>query len=150
QGHMLQSKQVESLIVPAAGAPTPPSLRPVQTARVTFTTTTRLDPDHLVHFPARVLTVDVQRDPRDGSIDFRFLDRSRGDQELAYYDTRLQPAALGQAIAGVREQLKQMAIGYARIRMGDEAHLQAWLPALARAGRYLYRALLPENQGRAS
>jgi len=37
-----------------------------------------------------VLTVGVERDSWDGSIDFRFLDRTRGNAELAYYDTCLQ------------------------------------------------------------
>jgi hypothetical protein len=155
RGHLLQSKRVEALIMSTVDAAVPASLRPAQTARITFTTTARLDPDSLVLFPERVLAVDVERDSRDGSIDFRFLDRTRGDAELAYYDTRLQPEALGQAIAGVRKQL-QLAItgevrdsetvpGYQYVLIGDDALLNVWLPRLAHAGRYLYRVLLPET-----
>ena len=157
QGYLLQSKQVEALIVPAPSAEVPASLRPVQTARITFTTTARLDPDGLLLLPERVLTVDVERDSRDGSIDFRFLDRTRGDEELAYYDTRLQPEALGQAIAGVRKQLQltvtgevrdgETITGYQYVLDSDDALLNTWLPRLAHAGRYLYRALLPETRG---
>jgi hypothetical protein len=42
-------------------------------------------------------------------VDLRFLDRTRGEEELAYYDTTLEPQALGEAIAAVREQLATMA-----------------------------------------
>jgi hypothetical protein len=151
RGYLLQSKQVEALIVPGAGAGVIASFRPVQTARTTFTTTARLDPDALALLPERVLTVDVERDPQDGSVDFRFLDRSQGDKLLAYYDTHLQPQALGQAIDAVRKLLTLMATGepdgYRWKLRGDDALLNAWLPRLADSGRSLYRALLPENRG---
>lgn len=156
-GHLLQSKRVEALVVPASGVQVSPSLRPAQAARITFTTTDRLDLDSMVRMPERILTVDVERDPRDDSIDFRFLDRTHGDEELAFYDTLLQPQALGKAIAGVRKQL-ELAItgeirdgiqvsGYEFVLDGDDQILDNWLPHLARAGRYLYRALLPQTRG---
>jgi hypothetical protein len=95
RGYLLQSKQITALILPRAGAEIPESLRPPQTARITFTTTDLLTNEQLALLPERVLTVDVELDRRDGSIDFRFLDRTQGNQELAFYDTTLQPAALG-------------------------------------------------------
>lgn len=153
-GHLLQSKQVEATIVPSPAAAPPSSLRPAQFARTTFTSVLLLDPHDLAELPERVLTIEVERDPRDGSIDFRFLDRT---QALAHYDTRLQPGALGQAVAGVRRQLEQAIVGEERDGVsipgyvwrleGDDDMLQLWLPRLARAGRYLYHALLPQSQG---
>jgi hypothetical protein len=150
RGYLLQSKQIAALILPRTGAEIPESLRPPQTARTTFTTTDLLTNEQLALLPKRVLTVDVERDQRDGSIDFRFLDRTQGNQELAFYDTILQPTALGEAIAAVRHQLTSMAAsdeGYKWKTQGDMELLNTWLPALADAGRRLYRAILPENKG---
>ncbi len=150
RGYLLQSKQIAALILPRAGAEIPESLRPPQTARITFTTTDLLTNEQLALLPERVLTVDVELDRRDGSIDFRFLDRTQGNQELAFYDTTLQPTALGEAIAAVRHQLTLMASndeGYKWKTQGDMELLNTWLPALADAGRRLYRAILPENKG---
>jgi hypothetical protein len=150
RGYLLQSKQIAALILPIAGAEIPESLRPPQTARITFTTTDLLTNEQLALLPKRVLTVDVELDRRDGSIDFRFLDRTQGNQELAFYDTTLQPTALGEAIAAVRHQLTLMASsdeGYKWKTQGDMELLNTWLPALADAGRRLYRAILPENKG---
>ncbi|OPX95693.1 MAG: CHAT domain protein [Syntrophorhabdus sp. PtaB.Bin006] len=157
RGYKLQSKLVEAYIVAAPNVTLPADLEKAQTARVTFTTTEHLDLEDLKSLPARVLTVDVSRDQRDNSIDFRFFDRTRGAKDIiACYDTRLQPQALETALEGVRLQLKTMVTGgvssgtgtmdYQWIVKGDDARLQYWLPQLARAGRYLYRALLPENQ----
>src|SRR5919199_1315397 len=150
RGYLLQSKQIAALILPRAGAEIPESLRPPQTARITFTTTDLLTNEQLALLPKRVLTVDVELDRRDGSIDFRFLDRTQGNQELAFYDTTLQPTALGEAIAAVRHQLTLMASsdeGYKWKTQGDMELLNTWLPALADAGRRLYRAILPKNKG---
>ncbi|WP_424094410.1 CHAT domain-containing protein [Moorena producens] len=149
RGYLLQAKQVEAVIIPQAEAQiTASSMRPVHTARITFTTTDQLTPEQLKLTPERVLTIDVERDQRDGSIDFRFLDRTDGNQELAFYDTVLQPAMLGKAIAGVRKQLNLAAReGYQWIDQGDLDLLNTWLPRFAHAGRYLYRAILPQNQG---
>ena len=157
QGHLLQSKRIEVYIVSTPGIEVPASIRPIQTARTTFTTTSQLDPRHFTQFPERVFTIDVERDVRDNSIDFRFLDRTRSDGELAYYNTPLQPEALTRALSGVRSQLKlavtgeerdgQRIEGYVRGSDGDETLLNTWLPYLAKAGRYLYRALLPETRG---
>lgn len=153
RGQLLQSKQVDAYIAAGAEVEVPASLQPPQTARTTFTTTACLDPKDLRLLPERVLTVAVERDPRDGNIDFRFLDRTRGDEELAYYNTRLQPEGLGKAIAGVRTQLKLTVTGGMRHgtkiegflsgAWGDDNRLNNWLPPLAGAGRFLYRALLP-------
>jgi hypothetical protein len=157
QGHLLQSRRVEARIVPATGVTIPAGARPIQTARITFTTTARLHPDDLVHFPARVLTVNVARDPRDGSLDLRFLDRTGGEQKVAHYDTHLQPQALGKAIADMRQELKQTVIGrkegqqpiegYEWKLEGDDDLLNAWLPRLAVVGHRLYRTLLLETRG---
>lgn len=150
RGYLIQSKQIATLILPRAGVEIPESLRPPQTARITFTTTDLLTNEQLALLPERVLTVDVELDPRDSSIDFRFLDRTQGNQELAFYDTILQPAALGEAIAAVRRQLTLMASNddaYKWKTQGDLELLNTWLPALANAGRLLYRAILPENKG---
>ena len=150
RGYLLQSKQIAALILPRAGAEIPESLRPPQTARITFTTTDLLTNEQLALLPERFLTVDVELDRRDGSIDFRFLDRTQGNQELAFYDMTLPPTALGEAIAAVRHQLTLMASndeGYKWKTQGDMELLNTWLPALADAGRRLYRAILPENKG---
>ncbi|MFW9259082.1 CHAT domain-containing protein [Nostoc sp. CALU 546] len=150
RGYLLQSKQLTVLIIPVAGAEIPESLRPPQTASITFTTTDLLTHDKLALLPERFLTVDVQIDTRDGSTDLRFLDRTHGNQELVSYSTNLQ-SGLGNAIARVRQKLHSMAAtkeGYQFKTQGDMKLLNTWLPQLADAGRYLYRSLLPENKGR--
>lgn len=150
RGYLLQSKQLAVLIIPVAGAEIPESLRPPQTATITFTTTDLLTHDKLALLPERFLTVDVQVDTRDGSTDLRFLDRTQGNQELVSYSTNLQ-SGLGSAIARVRQKLHSMAAtkeGYQFKTQGDMELLNTWLPQLADAGRYLYRSLLPENKGR--
>lgn len=150
RGYLLQSKQIAALILPRVGAEIPESLRPPQTARITFTTTDLLTNEQLALLPERVLTVDVELDRRDGSIDFRFLDRTQGNQELAFYDTTLQPTALGEAIAAVRHQLMLMASndeGYKWKTQGDMELLNTWLPALANVGHSLYRAIVSKNKG---
>jgi hypothetical protein len=148
RGYLLQSKQIAVLVVPTAGSEIPESLRPPQTARITFTTTNLLSNEQLALLPERVLAVNVELDTRDGSIDFRFLDRTQGDRELAFYDTTLQPAALGNAIAGIRQQLCSTLVdGYYGLVEGSLEQLNSWLPKLADAGRELYRQILPQNQG---
>ncbi len=148
RGYLLQSKQLAVLIIPRTGAEIPESLRPPQTARITFTTTDLLTNEQLAMLPERVLTVDVELDQRDGCIDFRFLDRTQGNKELAFYDTTLQPAALGNAIAGIRQQLYlTLHDGYWGQVEGNMELLNTWLPKLADVGRELYRQLLPPNQG---
>ncbi len=147
RGYLLQSKQLGVLIIPTIGAEIPESLHPAQTSRVTFTTTDLLTNEQLAMLPERVLTVDVELDQRDGSIDFRFLDRTQGNQQLAFYDTTLQPTALGNAIAGIRQQLKLTSESEYRWSVdGSLELLNAWLPRLANVGRELYRLLLPPNQ----
>jgi hypothetical protein len=126
-------------------------LRPPQSSRITFTTTDLLTNEQLALLPERVLTVDVELDQRDGSIDFRFLDRTQGNEELAFYDTTLQPAALGNAIAGIRQQLKLTSENEYRWSVeGNMESLNTWLPSLANVGRELYRLLLPTNQAEGS
>ncbi len=148
RGYLLQAKQVEAVIVPYAGAELSGLMRPIHTARITFITTDQLTTAQLKLTSERVLTIDVEHDKRDGSIDFRFLDRTQGNQELAFYDTVLQPAMLGKVIAGVRKQLNLAAReGYQWIDKGEIDLLNTWLPRFAHAGRYLYRAILPQNQG---
>jgi hypothetical protein len=156
RGHLLQSKRVEAFAVANASDEVPVTLRPLQTARVTFTTTDRFTSDTVALMPERVLTIEVERDERDQSVDLRFLDRTRGEEELAYYDTTLEPLSLGKAITAVRERLeaaikgevrdKQPIAGYEWILSGDDALLRNWLPYLADVGRSLYRKLLPESQ----
>ncbi len=156
RGHLLQAKRLEALVVTDPDFELPISLRPAQSARLTFTTTERFSADTLALMPERVLTIDVERDERDQSVDLRFLDRTNGEEELACYDTTLQPQALGEAVSAVREQLKaaikgeerngQQLDGYEWKINGSDAILAAWLPYLADAGRNLYRALLPESQ----
>lgn len=147
RGYLLQSKQLAVLIIPRTGAEIPESLRPPQTARITFTTTDLLTNEQLALLPERVLTVDVELDQRDGCIDFRFLDRTQDNKELAFYDTTLQPAALGNAIAGIRQQLYlTLHDGYWGQVEGNMELLNTWLPKLADVGRELYRQLLPPNQ----
>ncbi|MUG93165.1 CHAT domain-containing protein [Scytonema sp. UIC 10036] len=147
RGYLLQSKKITVLIIPMVGAEIPDSLRSPQTARITFTTTDLLTNEQLALLPERVLTVDVELDQRDGSIDFRFLDRTGGNKELAFYDTTLQPTALGNAIAGIRQQLySTLHDGYWGQVEGNMELLNTWLPKLAGVGRELYRQLLPHNQ----
>ena len=160
-GHLLQSKRVEAFAYPAfraanLGNEAPLLWRPAQIARITFTTTDRFASDTISLIPERLLTIDVERDERDGSVDLRFLDRTNSEEELAYYDTTLEPQALGEVIAAVREQLKaaidgeqrdgKTVGGYKWILDGSDELLKNWLPSLADTGRSLYRALLPESQ----
>ncbi len=148
RGHLLQSQRVEVEIVAAEGVEPLPSPRPVQTARLTFTTTARLEPEALQALPSRVLTIDVARDPRDGSLDLRFLDRSgETEQQVAAFDTHLQPEALGQAVTDLRAQLLAAVtgegerFGYQWIVEGDDDLLDLWLPKWALVGHRLYRVL---------
>ncbi len=150
RGYLLQSKELAILILPTVGADIPESLRPPQSSRVIFTTTDLLTNEKLARLPERFLTVDVQVDMRDGSTDLRFIDRTQGNQELVSYETNLQ-SGLGNAIASVRQKLKNMAStkeGYQFKSQGDMTLLNTWLPQLADAGRSLYRSLLPENKNR--
>lgn len=147
RGYLLQSKQLAVLIIPTVGVDIPESLRPPQSSRITFTTTDLLTNEQLALLPERVLTIDVELDQQDGSIDFRFLDRTEGNQELAFYDTVLQPAALGNAIAAIRQELNLTSESEYRWSVeGSLELLNTWLPSLANAGRELYRQLLPANQ----
>jgi hypothetical protein len=103
-----------------------------------------------------VLTINVERDPRDASLDIRLLDRTAGDLKVAQYDNHLQPQAFGKAVSDVRRQL-QLAItgikdgqpieGYEWKLEADAAMLDIWLPRLANVGRNLYRTLLTQSGG---
>jgi hypothetical protein len=62
EGHLLQSKRVKAFAVAAVGDEVSPTLRPTQTARITFTTTDRFASDTISLIPERVLTIDVERD----------------------------------------------------------------------------------------
>jgi len=155
RGFLLQSKQVEAIV----------SAEEVQGSLckhkewVTFTTTEALRPDDVARLPERVVTIDVDRHPDTGTIQFRFLDRTRGDDQIALSTTNLTPAALGAASDGVRAMLKRMvtgapdkpgtpeAKGYEWVLDGTAAMIDVWLPQIANAGRSLYRALLPEGTG---
>lgn len=150
RGYLLQSKQIIVTITNIIDGDIPESLRPAQSSRVIFTTTDLLTNEQLTRLPERFLTIDVQVDMGDGSTDLRFLDRTQGNQELVSYETNLQ-SGLGNAIASVRQKLKNMAStkeGYQFKSQGDMTLLNTWLPQLADAGRYLYRSLLPENKNR--
>ncbi|MDF5723993.1 MAG: CHAT domain-containing protein [Rhizonema sp. PD37] len=148
RGYLLQSKQIAVLIIPRVGAEIPGSLRPPQSTRITFTTTDLLTNEQLALLPERFLTVDVELDQRDGCIDFRFLDRTQSNKELAFYDTNLQPTALGNAIAAIRQQLQSTLVdGYYGQVEGSVEQLNTWLPKLADDGHNLYRQLLPQNKG---
>ncbi|RUT03941.1 hypothetical protein DSM106972_048550 [Dulcicalothrix desertica PCC 7102] len=147
RGYLLQSKQLAVLIIPNAGAEIPESLRPPQSSRITFTTTDLLTNEQLAKLPERVFTVDVELDQRDGSIDFRFLDRTQGNKEIAFYDTSLQPTALGNVITAIRHQLHlTIHNGYWGQAEGSIEQLNTWLPSLANTGRELYRLLLQQDQ----
>lgn len=152
RGFLLQSKRVEAWVSATIDSPIPPSVRAAQSAQTTFTTSTRLFPETLSQLPERVFTVNVERDSRDGSFAFRYIDRTREDAELAFYDTRLQPEMLGNAVVGLRNQLKLMVSGkekgyaYNLSPSGDYELLNIWLPRLAQIGHSLYRSLLPENR----
>ena len=157
RGHLLQAKRIDVTVVPDIDSDLPVGLRPAHIERLTFTTTEQFSLDTLDLMPERLLTIDVERDERDQSINLRFLDRTNGEEELATYDTTLEPQALGAAIAAVREKLKvtirgeqrnsETVEGYEWKINGSDAMLGAWLPLLADVGRNLYRALLPQSQG---
>lgn len=156
RGHLLQSKRVEAVVAAAAGKEAPVSLRPVQDAYLTFTAAGVLDPEAISEFPERVLTLNVEQDPRDDSLDIRILDRTKEDKELAYFDNHLQPEGLGEAIEAVRRQLKLTVtgsdsekgyLGKNSIPEENERKLNAWLPRLAEAGRKLYRSLFSHTPG---
>lgn len=146
RGHLLQSKQVEVWV-----GDTPPAEAPAQTARLTFTACDGFDPEILDQLPMRVMTVSTERDPRDQSIGFRFVEATAGDREATVVESRWQPAELGPVVEAVRARLRE-AIGgvgpggFGRVMPGfggrvdgDDALLGAWLPALADVGHQLYR-----------
>ncbi len=154
RGQLLQSQRLEAEIVPHAGASSALSPRSPQSGAITFTTMAQLDPAVLHELPPRRLTIDVARDPRDGSLDLRFLDRTGGEErKLAFFDNHLRPEALAQAVQSVRAQLlaavtgEQGQQGYAWVLEGDEALLTDWLARWAMVGHTLYRALLGRSGG---
>jgi hypothetical protein len=154
KGNLLQSVQVSAEIIPAVGMAAGGGPRPAQSARVTFSAEERLDADSLNELPERVLTINVEQDQRDQSLNFRFLDRSGGDSSLAYYDTPLQAMALAEAVGRVRKHLgllvETQPDGYMWILDGTMDRLNKWLPRLAEVGQGLYRKLFPPARGETS
>ena len=156
RGHLLQVKRLEARVVSDESSDIPVSLRPLQCGRIIFATTERFSADTLSLIPERVLAIDVERDPKDQSVVVRFLDRTHGENQLAIYDTLLEPQALGAAVDGVREGLKTLVKGenrngkrvdgYEWVKEGKDPMLLNWLPYLADLGRTLYRKLLPQEQ----
>ncbi|NYT09533.1 MAG: CHAT domain-containing protein [Methanosarcinales archaeon] len=150
RGYLLQAKQVEALVILQPVPQLPTSPRPAQTARTTYTIN-QLEWEHLSLLPERLLTIEVERDPKDESLDFRFLDRTKEDRKLAFFDTHLQPEAISQPISGIRHQLKLMVTGQNDVEgyewklIGDKKLLNTWLPPLANAGHSFQRALLPKG-----
>lgn len=153
-GFILQSKSIDVLVVPSSE----PEFvihhpKPVQTAKTTFLTLDSLDHDTLSSLPERLLTIVVENDPKDGSRDFRLLDRTGGDKNVAFFDTRLQPDDIGKAISNIRNQIKVMVEGQSGKRGymysvdGNMGLLNTWLPRLANAGRSFYRALFSKGDG---
>jgi hypothetical protein len=124
RGHILQSKRVEAAVVSAAHKLAPVSQRPLQRAVTTFTTIEQLDKKTLESFPMRVLTINVEKDERDGSLDVRFLDRTQGE-EVAFYDTLLQPEALGKAISNLRDALRGCVKRSMEVQV-DGASVESW------------------------
>jgi hypothetical protein len=90
----------------------------------TFTTIEQLDKKTLESFPMRVLTINVEKDERDGSLDVRFLDRTQGE-EVAFYDTLLQPEALGKAISNLRDALRGCVKRSMEVQV-DGASVESW------------------------
>lgn len=151
RGYLLQSKNVEALIIPTSESELTDCQQMVQKSRITFISLDRLDYGSLSNLPERLLTIEVERDPKDESIDFRFLDRTEGDKNLAFFDTSLSPGAIGKAISGIRKQLTLMVTGvngvkgYEWIIQGNLDLMASWLPPLANAGRQFYIGLLPNQ-----
>lgn len=156
-GHLLQAKRLEAFVF-FKNSNLSVTHKPFQSAQLTFTTTERFSAETLTRIPERILSIDVERDPRDQNVELRFLDRTNGEVELAFYNTILGPQALGEAVTAVRERLKATVTGEVRRgkkidgyewkKQGSDAMLLDWLPYLAHAGRNLYRNLLPENRRR--
>ncbi len=152
RGYLLQSKRVEALIISTPASEATASFRPYQNAKTTFLASEQMVFQDLSLLPERLLTINVECNPHDGSVDFRFLDRTGGERNIAFFDTRLQPMSFDQAISAIRHQLKLMVTGKESCKgyrwgiQGDMSLLNAWLPQLANVGHSFYRALLPEGK----
>jgi hypothetical protein len=152
KGNLLQSRLVTAWIVPAAGTFAINVTQPAQDASIVFTAVDELNPDQMAELPERLVTIQTERDPSDGSMDFRFLDRSKGDGQVSFFDTPLQGNALEKLVSDARLRLAEAVTGIKQPVVkdgfcwnpdGDMERLNFWMPRLAQAGRILYRTLLP-------
>ena len=132
RGYLLQSKRVEALIISIPASEATASFRPYQNAKTTFLASEQMVFQDLSLLPERLLTINVECNPHDGSVDFRFLDRTGGERNIAFFDTRLQPMSFDQAISAIRHQLKLMVTGKESCKgyrwgiQGDMSLLNAW------------------------
>jgi len=145
RGFLLQSLRMSATIADVGETEAPP-----RRADVVFATTDRLDERLFADLPERMLTIVLGVDPRDGTLDLRFLDR-RHQREVARSRTGTLAAPISRAGAAVRKVLYTMVApeheqtNYLWKRRGDRERLERWLPELADAGRSLYRALFPQS-----
>lgn len=142
RGYLLQSKLLESAIVPSADA-VPATSSPFQVSAVTFTTIDRFSQETLALLPERILTIIAANHEPTSSISFRFLDRTQGGRELATYSEGLYRDSLNSVIQEIRTLLGHLAAeSYCDNIEGDLTLLNHGLHRLADLGRSLYRQIL--------
>lgn len=142
-GSLLQSERVSADLVTS-----PSDSRGSQSTRTVFSASDFSTADLAARGP-RAVTLIVELDEKDQSVDCRLVDGSR--EAVAVFDTRLQTAALVAATRNLRGRLIEMLSGsiagvpgYRDSVDGATEQLDAWLPHLADGGRDLFRALFPE------
>ena len=142
-GHLLQSERVSADVV-VAGAENGGG----QGTRTVFSASD-FSPADLESRRPRSMTLIVELDRRDNSVDCRFVDSAHG--QTAAFDTRLPVEALISATRNVRHRLIDMLSGsisgvpgYLASVDGTTDQLDAWLPHIADGGRDLFKALFPE------
>lgn len=142
-GHLLQSERVYADLVATEGEVGGPQ------GTMTVFSASDFSSADVENRQPRSMTLIVELDQRDDSVDCRFVDNAHG--QTAAFDTRLPVEALITATRNVRGRLIEMLSGsikgvqgYWETSDGTVDQLDAWLPHLADGGRDLFKALFPE------
>ncbi|MEI3648994.1 MAG: hypothetical protein V6D39_03235 [Dolichospermum lemmermannii FEM_B0920] len=161
RGHLIQSKQITAIIIPNAEVKIE-NCNP-QTAKLTFAITSRINPGDLDLLPERIVSIAVAKSNQNNSnsknIELCLLDRTKGDEKLAFYKNTLTENSLGNLIKNVRNKLLLTIVGKEENKIRGfqwildgsnqvisenkaQSLLDYWLLELATVGYTLYLELL--------
>lgn len=146
RGNLLQRQHIEVAIVETVGQPVPPSARPVQERRITYTVARTLSQEALARWEQRVAHITVERDwerGRDGSYVLLFR---RDGRDRFSHDSQQSDMSLAKLVPAARAVLARVGKAYYEHGNpeGETARplLEHWLPQLAYQGARLYEAIL--------